>query len=170
MYEPAASAAPCAKGGDKHTVFRVGEVHGRITKRVEELRDMFGCIDSVQGDDEPVGRALVQALPNGMRNGVSAATGLTGADCDRNDAVRRFSIQLGGEAVRVGQALGYQLEKIGKFEPETLAWPPRATGRPRRGRGDPAAGSNSNRTRAPTSSARRWRRTSSRAAAPRSSS
>src|SRR5262249_32053901 len=26
-----------------------------------------------------------------------------------------------GEAVRVGQALGYNIEKIGKFEPETLA-------------------------------------------------
>src|SRR5262249_32380033 len=45
----------------------------------------------------------------------------TGIDCDRNDAIRRFSIQLGGEAVRVGQALGYNIEKIGKFEPETLA-------------------------------------------------
>ena len=56
-----------------------------------------------------------------MKNGVSAATGLTGADCDRNDAIRRFSIKLGGEAVRVGQALGYHIEKIGKFEPETLA-------------------------------------------------
>ena len=58
---------------------------------------------------------------NGMKNGVSAATGLTGSDCDRNDAIRRFSIKLGGEAVRVGQALGYHIEKIGKFEPETLA-------------------------------------------------
>ena len=54
---------------------------------------------------------------NGMKNGVSAATGLTGSDCDRNDAIRRFSIKLGGEAVRVGQALGYHIEKIGKMEP-----------------------------------------------------
>src|SRR6476661_453985 len=39
----------------------------------------------------------------------------------RTVAIRRFSIKLGGEAVRVGQALGYHIEKIGKFEPETLA-------------------------------------------------
>src|SRR5258708_271342 len=37
MFEPARIRRTVAKGGDKHTVFRVGEVHGRITKRVEEL-------------------------------------------------------------------------------------------------------------------------------------
>ena len=67
------------------------------------------------------GERWAKLCQNGMKNGVSAATGLTGSDCDRNDAIRRFSIKLGGEAVRVGQALGYHIEKIGKFEPETLA-------------------------------------------------
>jgi 2-dehydropantoate 2-reductase len=40
---------------------------------------------------------------------------------DRDDAIRRFCIKLGGEAVRVGQALGFELEHIGKLEPERLA-------------------------------------------------
>ena len=35
--------------------------------------------------------------------------------------MRRFCIRLGGEAVRIGQALGYQLESIGKLDPEQLA-------------------------------------------------
>lgn len=35
--------------------------------------------------------------------------------------LRRFSIKLGSEAVRVGQALGYQLVNIGKLDPERLA-------------------------------------------------
>src|SRR5213078_200077 len=48
MFEPARIRRTVAKGGDKHTVFRVGEVHGRITKRVEELRDMVGRIDSAK--------------------------------------------------------------------------------------------------------------------------
>src|SRR6266404_231121 len=91
MFEPARIRRTVAKGGDKHTVFRVGEVHGRITKRVEELR------------------AIV------------ARTGLTCAYCDRIDAIRRFSIKLCGDAVRVGQVLGYHIEKVGKMEPETLA-------------------------------------------------
>ena len=58
---------------------------------------------------------------NGMRNGVSAATGLPGRECDANDAIRSFSIKLGSEAVRVGQALGYQLVSLGKMAPERLA-------------------------------------------------
>ena len=121
MYEPARIRRTVAKGGDKHTVFRVGEVHGRITKRVEELRDMVGRIDSAKTTTNLWGERWSKLCQNGMKNGVSAATGMTGIDCDRNDAVRRFSIKLGGEAVRVGQALGYHIEKIGKFEPELLA-------------------------------------------------
>jgi len=121
MYEPATIRRTVAKGGDKHTVFRVGEVHGRITKRVEELREMVGMIDSAKTTTNLWGERWSKLCQNGMKNGVSAATGLTGSDCDRNDTIRRFSIQLGGEAVRIGQALGYHIEKIGKMEPETLA-------------------------------------------------
>jgi 2-dehydropantoate 2-reductase len=121
MFEPARIRRTVAKGGDKHTVFRVGEVHGRITKRVEELRDMVARIDSAKTTTNLWGERWSKLCQNGMKNGVSAATGLTGRDCDANDAIRRFSIKLGGEAVRVGQALGYHIEKIGKFEPETLA-------------------------------------------------
>ncbi|MBV8407757.1 MAG: 2-dehydropantoate 2-reductase [Alphaproteobacteria bacterium] len=121
MFEAARIRRTVAKGGDKHTVFRVGEVHGRITKRVEELREMVAMIDSAKTTTNLWGERWAKLCQNGMKNGVSAATGLTGSDCDRNDAIRRFSIQLGGEAVRVGQALGYDIVKIGKMEPETLA-------------------------------------------------
>jgi 2-dehydropantoate 2-reductase len=121
MYEAARIRRTVAKGGDKHTVFRVGEVHGRITRRVEELREMVAMIDSAKTTTNLWGERWSKLCQNGMKNGVSAATGLTGTDCDRNDAIRRFSIKLGGEAVRVGQALGYHIEKIGKLDPETLA-------------------------------------------------
>jgi 2-dehydropantoate 2-reductase len=67
------------------------------------------------------GERWTKLCQNGMRNGVSASTGLSGKECDRNDAIRRFSIKLGGEAVRVGQALGYQLVNLGKLAPECLA-------------------------------------------------
>ena len=121
MYEAGKIRRTVSQGGDKHTVFRVGEVHGRITKRVEELREMVGMIDSAKTTTNLWGERWSKLCQNGMKNGVSAATGLTGRDCDANDAIRRFSIKLGGEAVRVGQALGYHIEKIGKMEPETLA-------------------------------------------------
>jgi 2-dehydropantoate 2-reductase len=46
------------------------------------------------------------------------------------DAVRNFSTRVGSEAIRVGQALGYQLEDIYHVPPETIA---------RAGEGDEAA-------------------------------
>ena len=48
----------------------------------------------------------------------------------KNDPIRRFSTRLGSEAIRVGQALGYQLEEILHLPPETIA---------RAGEGDEAA-------------------------------
>jgi 2-dehydropantoate 2-reductase len=121
MFEAARIRRTVAKGGDKHTVFRVGEVHGRITKRVEELVDMLRVIDSAKPTSNLWGERWSKLCQNGMRNGVSAATGLTTSDCDRDDAIRRFAIKLGGEAVRVGQALGYKLETINKIAPDRLA-------------------------------------------------
>ena len=56
-----------------------------------------------------------------MRNGVSAATGMGGNARDGHAAVRRICIQLGGEAVRVGQKLGYKLGKVGALPYEMLA-------------------------------------------------
>ncbi|HTP97004.1 MAG TPA: 2-dehydropantoate 2-reductase [Burkholderiales bacterium] len=121
MYEAGRIRRTVAKGGDQHTVFRIGEVHGRITQRVEELAAMFSRIDSTKATANLWGERWSKLTQNGMRNGVCAATGLTSAGCDRNPAIRRFMIQLGGEAVRVGQALGYQLERMNGVEPDRLA-------------------------------------------------
>ncbi len=109
------------KGGAIHTVFRLGEVHGRITRRAEAIAAMIATIDSVKVTANLWGERWSKLCLNGMRNGVSAATGLAGNEADRNPELRRFAIHLGGEAVRIGQALGYQLEHIGPVEPDLLA-------------------------------------------------
>ncbi len=109
------------KMGERHTVFRVGEVHGRISKRIEELVELFSLVDSAKPTTNLWGERWSKLVLNGMVNGVSSATGLPVAAVNANEAVRRFTIQLGGEAVRIGQALGYELEEIGRFEPEELA-------------------------------------------------
>ena len=120
MFEAGRIRRTAAKGGDKHTVFRVGEVHGVITGRVRELAAMFSKIDSAKATSNLWGERWSKLTQNGLRNGVSAVTGLSTAQCDVNAAVRRFAIQLGAEAVRVAQALGYELEKIGGLKPEQL--------------------------------------------------
>jgi 2-dehydropantoate 2-reductase len=108
-------------GGTSRTVFRVGEVHGRITPRVQALGEMVSGVDSVKVTGNLWGERWSKLCVNAMRNGISAATGLSGNDCDRDEAVRRFSIRVGSEGVRIGQALGYALERIQNIEPERLA-------------------------------------------------
>jgi len=121
LYAPGRIRRTVAKGGQEHTVFRLGEVHGRITPRVEALGAMLADVDSVRVTKNLWGERWSKLCVNGMRNGVSAATGLGGNDREQHDAVRRFSIRLGGEAVRIGQALGYDIEPIAKINPERLA-------------------------------------------------
>jgi 2-dehydropantoate 2-reductase len=119
---------PLSAGG--RAVFRVGEVHGRVTPRVEAIGAMVAAIDSVHVTTNLWGERWTKLCVNGMRNGISAATGLSGNECDRDARIRRFSLRVGGEAVRIGQALGYALEPVIGIEPEVLA---------RAGEGDPAA-------------------------------
>ena len=121
LYEAGRIRRMAAKGGDKHTVFRIGEVDGSLSPRVAELVSLFSMIDSTKATTNLFGERWTKLVQNGMRNGIAAATGVTSGECDRNDVLRRFAIQLGGEAVRVGQALGYRLEKLGELEPERLA-------------------------------------------------
>ncbi len=121
LYEPGRIRRTMAKGGEKHTVFRVGEPHGRITERVEELVGWFKAIDSSKATANLWGERWTKLVQNGMGNGVTAATGLTTGECSRNETIRRFQIKLAGEAIRVGQALGFQLEKVRGLEAERLA-------------------------------------------------
>ncbi len=121
LHAPGKIRRTVPKGGAAHTVFRVGEVHGRVTARAEEIAAMIATIDSVKVTTNLWGERWSKLCLNGMRNGVSAATGLAGNAADRDPDVRRFAIHLGGEAVRVGQALGYDLEHIGPLEPDMLA-------------------------------------------------
>ena len=121
LYEPGRIRRTAAKGGDRHTVFRVGEIHGRVTSRANELVELLSCVDSSKPTDNLWGERWSKLCMNGMDNGVAAATGLAGRDRAEHTAIRRFSIGLGGEAVRVGQALGFRLVNLGKLVPERLA-------------------------------------------------
>src|SRR4029077_17390439 len=101
--------------------FHVGEPHGRITRRTEELAEMLNGINNRHAPDNLWGERWTKLCVNGMRNGVSAATGMGGNARDSHDAVRRVCIRLGGASVAHGQAMGFRLGKIGALEPETLA-------------------------------------------------
>ena len=121
LYEPGRIKRTVPMGGDRHTVFRVGEPHGRVTRRVEEVADMLRAVDSSKVTTNLWGERWSKLVVNSMRNGLSAATGLFGNQRDAMEGPRGISIRLGSEAVRVGQALGFQLERMLGMEPEVLA-------------------------------------------------
>ncbi|MGH6690432.1 MAG: ketopantoate reductase family protein, partial [Gammaproteobacteria bacterium] len=121
LYAPGRIKRTVPMGGDRHTVFRVGEPHGRVTRRVEEIAEMLRAVDSAKVTTNLWGERWSKLVINSMRNGLSAATGLFGNQRDTQEGPRWVSIRLGSEAVKVGQALGFQLEKMLGMEPEVLA-------------------------------------------------
>src|SRR3954466_3922159 len=98
------------RGKDRgHTVYRTGEVHGRITERAQEVLRLVSYADSAKATDNLWGERWSKLVTNSMANGCSAATGLPGAQMAQNDPIRRFQARLGSEAIPVGQKLGSKL-------------------------------------------------------------
>jgi 2-dehydropantoate 2-reductase len=130
LHAPGQVRRAAGKSGARHTVFRVGEVHGRITERAKEVCRLVGYADSAMVTENLWGERWSKLVTNVMGNGLSACTGMITRDMTRNNAIRQFSTRLGSEAIRVGQALGYTFDEVSHMDPETLA---------RAGEGDAAA-------------------------------
>ncbi|MGY9057273.1 MAG: ketopantoate reductase family protein [Alphaproteobacteria bacterium] len=107
-----------AKGGAAHTVFRAGETSGKITPRLEQLVGWLSQIDSAKATTNLEGERWSKLVANAMGNGVSASTGMSIKEYMVHEPARHLSIRVAGEAVKVGQALGYSLEDINGFAPE----------------------------------------------------
>jgi 2-dehydropantoate 2-reductase len=116
-YAPGHVVRTVQPGGSSHTVFRVGEPHGRATPRVEALAAMLDTVDSARVTTNLWGERWTKLIQNSSSNGVSALTGLGGRELALQPDVRRLVIQLTGEAIAVGEALGYALEPIHGLAP-----------------------------------------------------
>lgn len=121
LTEPGHVRRASGKGGAAHTVYRVGEVHGRITERAKEIGRLTALSDSTHVTSNLWGERWSKLVTNGMANGLSACTGLISKDILMNDTLRRFGARLGAEGIRVGQALGYELEEIHHMDPAIIA-------------------------------------------------
>jgi len=106
-------------GGSKHTVFRVGELHGRVTDRARGLADILGQIDSAAVTRNLWGERWTKLTTNSITHGILGATGLDNRSVylERGTA-HRLGIRLAGEAVAVGRALGYQIGTILGLQPD----------------------------------------------------
>ena len=106
--------------GEDHPNYRVGELHGRITERLEEVAALLRAADTTKVTDNLWGERWSKLIVNGMRNGLSAATGMSGNERDGTAMTRDLSLRLGAEAIRVGRALGYRLEYLAGMDPDAV--------------------------------------------------
>ncbi len=168
LYAPGRVRRTVAKGASHYEVYRVGEVHGRITRRLEELAAMIATIDTVKPTRNLWGERWSKLLrqrhaerhrrldrPLRQRHGPA-----------RPDPPAQHPSRRRGGARRPGARLP------ARTYPHARS---RNTGARRRGRSQGARRGRSRqfwprpaRTPAATCSAPRWARTCSRAGAPRS--
>ena len=121
LIGPAHVRRAAGKSGASHTVFRVGEIDGRATKRAGQVRDLVALTDSALLTTNLNGERWSKLVLNVMGNGVSACTGLVSRDCIADDGVRAFMARLGSEAIRVGQKLGLDREEMHHLPSEVIA-------------------------------------------------
>jgi 2-dehydropantoate 2-reductase len=99
-------------GGEAYTVFRVGELNGRMTPRAQLVVRLLQCVDSAQATDDLPGERWAKLAANSMHNGLAAVTGLGHKGIYAHEALRRLAIRLGAEAVRVGRIAGLRLHPV----------------------------------------------------------
>ncbi|MFH5927401.1 ketopantoate reductase family protein [Roseomonas xinghualingensis] len=109
------------KAGAAHTVYRVGELDGGVMPRTELVTALLALSDSAKITSDLSGERWTKLIVNVMANGIAAATGLISRDAVADDQIRAFASRLGSEAIRVAQALGYQIGTILHLDPEVIA-------------------------------------------------
>jgi 2-dehydropantoate 2-reductase len=117
-------------GGTRYTIFRAGELHGRITPRLQEIVAMLSTVDSAKATSNLWGERWAKLVANTMTTGISGATGLNLRAVLERDDTRRLMARLAAEAIRVGAACGYSMETIRQLDAEVWV---------RADEGDPAA-------------------------------
>ena len=107
-------------GTKKKLVFRVGEVHGRITPRVSEIAEMLSVVDGATATTNLWGERWTKLVVNSMNNAVCTVTGLNSRMIVEQEAPRQLSIKIGCETIQVGRAVGYDFDIIRGMKSETL--------------------------------------------------
>jgi 2-dehydropantoate 2-reductase len=103
----------------KHTVFRVGEVHGRVTARATELAGILGAVDRAAVTQNLWGERWTKLTANTITHGILGATGQDNRTVyvERGHA-HRLGVKLAAEAIAVGRAQGYELGTILGIQPD----------------------------------------------------
>ena len=95
-----------------HDVFRVGELNGKITPRIEELASFFSCIDGSRVTTNLWGERWSKLTTNASTNPITAMTGLGAASVAEYSEARYIQIQISKESCQIALAQNYEVEPI----------------------------------------------------------
>src|SRR5215831_5594467 len=123
LPEPGLIHRGAAKHGAAHTVFRTGEVHGRVTPRAEEVCRLVAFADSAKVTSNLWGERWSKLVANAMQNGLSACTGLPAGEGD-DAAMQTCDAQRFKDAARTASSqrpsMGQDMQKGRRTEIEFL--------------------------------------------------
>ena len=104
-------------GGESYTVFRVGELHGRVSPRALQVAEILSSVDSSKVTTNLWGERWAKLVTNSMHHGILGATGIHDHQLMQDEPTRLLAIRCAGEAIRLAQALGHDLEPILRMPP-----------------------------------------------------
>ncbi|MDP3416545.1 ketopantoate reductase family protein [Falsiroseomonas sp.] len=100
------------RGAAGGTVFKIGEMHGRRTPRAEAIAAMLSDVDTAGVTTDLWTERWVKLTANTMTSGLSGLTGLSLKAVYSGEETRRIAIRLGAEAITLGRAMGFTLERL----------------------------------------------------------
>jgi len=109
IFEPAVVQRNTTRTG---TWFGPGELHGRVTKRLEKIASILSCVGKTDITTNIWGAKWTKLIANCMLQAPIGILGLYEQEAARIPQVFDFCVQLGREAMAVGSALGFETEAI----------------------------------------------------------
>jgi 2-dehydropantoate 2-reductase len=103
------------------TWFALGELHGRVTPRVEELTSILSAAGKTEIKPNIWGGKWSKLTVNCMSMALSSILDTSDFEISKSEALMDLSIALGREALQVGMTLGYQVEPIIGMTAEQMA-------------------------------------------------
>jgi len=94
------------------TWFALGELHGRVTPRVQELAEILRASGTVEVSTNIWGAKWTKLVVNSMFMSLCGILGILDWEITQNPKLLNLGIELGKEAMKVGTTMGYRLEPI----------------------------------------------------------
>lgn len=94
------------------TRFVLGELHGRITPRVQEVAQILGAVGKTEVTTNIWGAKWAKLVCNSMNMALGSIGGVRTWQLVENPRHLELAVKLGREAADVGAALGYVLEPL----------------------------------------------------------